>query len=221
MKKSAAAVCAVMLFSCAVMALVDGVIQPGYAAKSLVKACLFLALPLLCARFFPGIRFRDLFRFRKKGFFAALGLGIGLYGLILGAYFLVRYFFDFSAIAGNLSQTAGVTKDNFLFVALYISFANSLLEEFFFRGFGFMVLKEASTRRFAYLFSGVVFSLYHTAMMIGWFSPLLFLLVLTGLAVGGMIFSFLNEKLGCIYPSWLVHMFANFAINTIGFLLLA
>ena len=57
-------------------------------------------------------------------------------------------------------------------------------------------------------------------MMIGWFNLWLYTLVLAGLAVGGVIFNYLNEKLGCIYASWLTHMFANFAINTIGFLLL-
>lgn len=40
------------------------------------------------------------------------------------------------------------------------------------------------------------------------------------LAIGGMIFNWLNEKLDTIYCSWLTHMFANFAINTIGFMLL-
>ena len=40
------------------------------------------------------------------------------------------------------------------------------------------------------------------------------------LVIGGMIFNWLNEKLDTIYCSWLTHMFANFAINTIGFILL-
>ena len=149
-----------------------------------------------------------------------MGLGIGVYAVILGGYFLIRPFFDFSGIAGKLTQNAGVTKDNFLYVSLYISFVNSLLEEFFFRGFLFSNLKTASTRGFAYGFSAVTFSLYHVAMMIGWFNLWLYALVLAGLAVGGVIFNYLNEKLGCIYASWLTHMFANFAINTIGFLLL-
>ena len=49
----------------------------------------------------------------------------------------------------------------------------------------------------------------------------IFALALAGLTVGGMIFNTMNEKLGGIYSSWLTHMFANFAINTIGFMLLA
>ena len=93
------------------------------------------------------------------------------------------------------------------------------MEEFFFRGFAFLTLKGVSSRRFAYFFSSGIFSLYHIAMMIGWFSPLVFIIVITGLFVGGLLFDYLNEKTGTIYPSWLVHMFANFAINTIGFIL--
>ena len=111
-------------------------------------------------------------------------------------------------------------RGNFLFVSLYISFVNSLLEEFFFRGFLFVNLKGFSSRGFAYGFSAAAFSLYHTAMMLGWFHPVLLILVLGGLGIGGVLFNYLNEKHNTIYVSWLVHMFANFAINTIGFLLL-
>lgn len=210
----AAAIC------CGIMALVDGVLRPGYAVKSAIKIATFALIPFLLHLTDRELLFKEVFCFRKKGFATAFGLGAGLYVLILGAYFCVRNFFDFSSIAVNLTQNAGVTKDNFLYVSLYISFVNSLLEEFFFRGFLFLNLKKLSPRRFAYLCSAAAFALYHVAMMTGWFSWWLWVLVMTGLTVGGMIFNWLNEKLNCIYVSWLVHMFANFAINTIGFILL-
>ena len=60
---------------------------------------------------------------------------------------------------------------------------------------------------------------YHTAMMIGWFSISLFILLLLSLIIAGFIFNYLNERNNNIYSSWMVHMFANFAINTIGFIL--
>ncbi len=211
---------ALTVVSCGIMALVDGVIQPGYAVKSVIKILLFLLLPLLFSLFFRDVSLKTLFRFEKKPFLVSLALGVGLYALILGAYFAVRPFFDFSGIVSALSSTAGVTKDNFLYVSLYISFANSLLEEFFFRGFVFMNLKKGTNRMAAYMISSVAFSLYHVAMMIGWFNIGLFLLVVVALAVGGGIFNYLNEKHGTIYTSWFVHMFANFAINTIGFMLM-
>ena len=219
-KRTALTVLAVGIFCCTVMALVDGVIQPGYAVKSCIKAALFLLLPLLTSLWDRDILYLPLFRPRTKGALAALGLGAALYSLILGAYFLIGPYFDFSGIAKSLTGDAGITKDNFLYVSLYISFVNSFLEEFFFRGFLFSNLRTSAGRKTAYLFSSLLFSLYHTAMMIGWFSLPLFLLVLAGLAAGGMIFNWLNEKMDTIYCSWLTHMFANFAINTIGFLLL-
>lgn len=201
------------------MALVDGVIKPGYAVKSAVKVGLFLLLPWLASKADPQIAYGSLLKPKKKGFLPALLLGGGIYGVIVGAYFAVAPIFDFSAIAGSLTADMGVTGDNFLFVSLYISLINSFLEEFFFRGFVFTNLKHAG-RPLAYAVSAAFFSLYHVAMMVSWFSPLLFFLVMAGLVLGGVIFNYMNEKADTIYCSWLVHMFANFAINTIGFMLL-
>lgn len=219
-KRSAILVVVLTVLSCLVMALVDGVLRPGYAAKSAIKIAVFMLIPLMATRADQEILYLPLLRPKKKGLLPAIALGIGIYAVILGGYFLISPFFDFSQIAGALTENAGVTKENFLYVSLYISFINSFLEEFFFRGFVFTNLKQLTGRKLAYIFSAAAFSLYHVAMMIGWFSPALFLLVMMGLVIGGMIFNWLNEKLDTIYCSWLTHMFANFAINTIGFILL-
>ena len=205
---------------CVIMAWVDGIWQPGYAVKSAVKIAVFALIPLLFTYLGGMVRPKEILHFRKKGFGIALGLGLGIYGLILGGWAILRNWIDFSGIADSLTANAGVTKENFLYVSLYISFVNSLLEEFFFRGFVFSNLKRHSSRWYAYGLSALAFSLYHVAMMIGWFHPALTALVLVGLFVGGLIFNWLNEKQDCIYVSWLTHMFANFAINTIGFILL-
>lgn len=219
-KRSIILVLSVAVLCCAVMALVDGVIRPGYVVKSAIKIAMFMLAPLIASRVNRNIRYLPLLRPKKKGLLPAIALGVGIYGVILGGYFLLSPFFDFSQIAGALTSNAGVTKENFLYVSLYISFANSFLEEFFFRGFVFTNMKQLSGRKPAYIISAAAFSLYHVAMMIGWFSLVLFLLVMVGLVIGGMIFNWLNEKLDTIYCSWLTHMFANFAINTIGFMLL-
>lgn len=219
-KRSASLVLAVTAFCCAAMALVDGVLRPGYAVKSAIKLALFMLVPLAASRMDRSVTYLPLLRPKKKGLLPSAALGLCIYGALLTAYFLIGPFFDLSRIAGALTENAGVTRDNFLYVSLYISFVNSFLEEFFFRGFVFTNLNRHAGRRAAYLFSAAAFSLYHVAMMIGWFSPLLFALIMTGLVAGGMIFNRLNEKLDTIYCSWLTHMFANFAINTVGFLLL-
>ena len=219
-KRTTILILTVTVICCLAMALVDGVLRPGYAVKSAIKIALFMLIPLVASKMDHSVLYLSLLRPKKKGLMTAIALGVGIYVVILGGYFLVSPFFDFSQIAGALTDNAGVTKDNFLYVSLYISFANSFLEEFFFRGYVFTNLKQHSGRRLAYIFSAIAFSLYHVAMMIGWFSPALFLLVMVGLVIGGMIFNWLNEKLDTIYCSWMTHMFANFAINTIGFMLL-
>ncbi len=208
------------LACCAAMLWVDGVWQPGYGVKSLVKMTLFLALPLWVMARTGKPRLKDLFRPERSTLRPAMLQGVALYALIVCGYFVLKNWVDFSGIAGNLSQTAGVTADNFLWVSLYISFVNSLLEEFFFRGFVFYGLEGQMGPLPAGAFSALCFSLYHTAMMAGWFPLPLFLLALAGLAAGGALFIALDRKTGTLYPSWFVHMFANFAINTVGFLLL-
>ncbi len=208
-----------VLAACAVMAFVDGIWQPGYWIKSAVKVGLFLALPALYALGNRECDLKSLFRPRKRGLLLALGAGLGVYALVLGAYLLLKDVFDFSALTGSVTASTGVDRENFLWVALYISFVNSALEEFFFRGFAYLSLRQVTGERFAFLFSAAAFSLYHTAMMIGWFSWYVFALALVGLFAGGCIFNRFDRTDGNIYLSWLIHMFANFATNTIGFLL--
>ena len=218
-KKTVFGICTVVIVFCIIMAIVDGIIQANYFVKSAIKLVLFLGFPILYSAFCRGIKIKHLFTFNEHGIKLAAGLCVGVYVVILGGYMLFKNIFDFSAISGELTDNIGVTGGNFVFVSLYISFVNSLLEEFFFRGFAFLGLKSVTSRRFAYIFSAGIFALYHVAMMIGWFSFGVFSIVIAGLFAGGIIFNYLNEKSETIYPSWLVHMFANFAINTVGFIL--
>ena len=218
-KKNVLAICALVLLGCAAMTLVDGVLRPPYAVKSAVKLALFLLAPLLYGYAAGKDGYRALFRIQRRALLRVLALGFGVFALILGAYFALRSVFDFSAVAALLGKNAGVTAENFLWVSLYISFVNSLLEEFFFRGFAFLVLRRYAGERFACVFSALSFALYHTAMMLGWFPPLLFLLALAGLTAGGVLFNLLDARAGTIFPSWAVHIFANLALNTVGFIL--
>ncbi|MGL5352551.1 MAG: CPBP family intramembrane glutamic endopeptidase, partial [Clostridium sp.] len=178
---------------------------------------LFAAIPLIYCGFNKSISLKDYFKIGcKKQLLLSLLLGFGVYFFIIGAFLITRNFIDLSEISNSLNDGLNVSKNNFIYVAIYISFINSLLEEFFFRGFIFLSLKKYSSRTFSYLFSAFAFSLYHVAIIINWFNIFIFLLILFGLVVAGLLFNWLNEKNENIYNSWLVHMFANFAINTIG-----
>jgi len=212
-------ICTIILVFCAVMAVIDGILKADYFYKSVVKFVLFLVFPLVYGLFDRKVKIRELFALKKSKMKLSVMLAIGVYIVILGGFLLLRDVFDFSKITDSLTSNIGVNRENFVFVSLYISFVNSLLEEFFFRGFAFLTLKRLTSVSFSYVFSAAAFSVYHVAMMIGWFSPFLFVLVMAGLFSGGLIFNYLNSKSGTVYPSWIVHMFANFAINTVGFIL--
>lgn len=213
-------VLAVILCS-AVMCVVDGVIKPQYLVKSLIKVALFLLVPAI---YFAVNRaectvLRDLLRPRGRCILRALLPALLLYGVIVGGYFLLRGVFDFSGIAGKLTEDTGVNAQNFLWVSLYISLANSFLEEFFFRGVAFTVLGRIIPRRVAFVFSALAFALYHSGMTLGYYHFGVFLLVLFALFAAGAFFNLLCERSRSLYASWFVHMFANFGINTVGFIL--
>ena len=210
----------VFLFSIAIT-FIDAFVHPNYFTKIPIKILFFLVLPLL---FFAKNRevfkdFKKMFVFKKSGILKALLLGIGVYAIIVGGYFFTRDIIDFSNVTSGLTEGMGITADNFIYVSLYISLMNSFLEEFFFRGFGFMTLKKYTSRKAAYAFSSALFAIYHIGMLAGMFDFQTLLLLLLGLVAGGCIFNYLNESNDSIYPSWFVHMFANFAINTVGFIL--
>ncbi len=200
---------------------VDVFLKPPYAVKSVIKILLFLIVPMVYYLFNKDDRavLGRLFVPKKNALLLALALGAGCFAVIVGGYFLLRGSFDFSGITESLMQDSGITADDFIYVSLYISFCNSFLEEFFFRGYAFLTLKKHTGRAFAYIFSAFLFSFYHVGMTLGWMHIFLFILELVGLAVGAVIFNWLNERTETIYPSWLVHMLCNFGINTVGFIL--
>ena len=213
----AATVVALVLAVC----LVDAVVHPPYFAKVPIKLLFFFLIPTVFFAVNKEERrqFLPMLALKKKGIVLALLLGVGIYAVIVGGFLLTRGIIDYSNVTSTLTDGMGITADNFLYVSLYISLMNSFLEEFFFRGYGFITLKRLSNRTFACLFSASMFAVYHVGMLWGMFSFPVLLLLLVGLVAGGCIFNFLNEKTDTLYPSWFTHMFANFAINTVGFIL--
>ncbi len=218
--KNTAYAAALLLFCCCAMAFVDIVITPPYFLRSLMKLFFFLVIPVAFMLITRMSGLRSLFSPSRRGILFALGIGGAVFCIIFGGYFLLGSFFDLSGITESLANRAGIGSDNFIFVALYISFINSLLEEAFFRGFAFTVLRPLG-RAPAYILSALAFSLYHVSIMIGWFGLPLYSLILGALFVGGLIFNYACEKSRNIYVPWMIHMAANFAINGIGLILLS
>lgn len=208
----------IVFILCILMYVVDVYFKVNYFYKSFIKLIMFLGFPVLYCLKDKNINLKDYFKINSlKQLFYSLLLGIIIYIFIIIAYLIARNFIDLNSIAITLGDSLNVNKNNFIFVSIYISFINSLLEEFFFRGFAFLSLRKLSSRCFSYFFSALAFSLYHIAIILNWFNIFVFIIILIGLVIAGVIFNFVNEKSQNIYNSWLIHMFANFAINSIGF----
>lgn len=205
-----------VLLCCAAMAVMEAVIQPGYVLKSMSKIVFFGCSITLYSLMCRDHSIRSLFC--RSDLRHAVVLGVGVYVLLMGGFFVLRPLIDLQAIARGLLEKEQITAANFLFVALYISICNSFLEELFFRGFAYLTLRKYWSELSAQIFSAAAFALYHVFILRGWFSAWIFALALAGLFVAGLLFNFLDRK-GSLFPSWLVHGSANLAINTVGLIM--
>lgn len=172
---------------------------------------LFLVIPFLLFRK-AGFPFLQLRQTDKKSTIIAICSGIAITGIIIGAFIILLPFIDIGALLIDLAD-AGITPTVFPFVAFYILFGNSLLEEFFFRGLLPSFFVESRLRLFLPSF---FFAIYHIAIFLPWFSPAILTLAIAGLWIGGIIFQLANERSRTILPSWTIHMFADVGILLVG-----
>lgn len=213
---------AIILFvvsGCLLMAVVDGSTM-DYVTKAVLKITTFLSIPLIYAKGFGKLDLKPFFHFELKNIRLALNLGLSLIGLILVLYVSIGSWFDLSMVSGILDRNFTAGTLNFVPIALYIALINSFLEEFFFRVFAYLCLKEVSTKRFASVFSALAFSLYHLFLMAGLFELWVYLSAIGLLAIAGLIFNRLDQKSNTLYPSWVLHACANTGLNLIALILL-
>lgn len=209
------------ILACILMFAIERFISPSYLIKSSIKLVVFSLPIILYTKMFGFRSIRNQFSNLK---FSKLKLififAICVYFFIIILFFLLRDCIDLDGIRSNLLAKENITAMNFIYVSLYISFVNSFLEELFFRGFMFLSLTKSGSRRFAYSISSLAFSLYHVAIISAWFNIWIFILIIVGLMFVGYIFNYITEKSDSFLASWIVHIFANLAINTIGFMML-
>ncbi len=206
---------ALVILACILMALLETHLQPSYPVKSVLRICIFLPTAgfysllsgddTLLASFHPP---------EKRELELSLLLAISACCVILAGYALLAPWLDLSDIPASVARE-GITRQGFLVVALYISFCNSLLEEFFFRGFAFLTLRQTLPGPFPWLFSSLAFALYHVSILEGRVAPPLFLLMIQALVLSGLLLAWLDRH-GSIWCGWLVHAAANLALNLIG-----
>ena len=216
-KRRAVLTIALVAVGCGVMAWVEGALRPIYPVKSSLKIAVFLGCAGLYVLFSRDFGPLQAFRRPRQIRLTAL-LAAGVLVFLLGGYLLLSPWLDLSAIPENLAAKEGITRETFPLAAAYITLCNSLLEEYFFRGFAFLALYRAGREKLAWGFSALAFALYHVSITSNWGAPGLIVLMVAGLTAAGLLFNWLDRE-GSVWPSWLVHMGANLGTNAVGLIL--
>ncbi|NLM72443.1 MAG: CPBP family intramembrane metalloprotease [Clostridiaceae bacterium] len=217
MKK--AYIIATSFMACTILYLLEQAIAVDYVTKTIAKIVLFVVIPYIYLKFVKKSAIKDslnLGRFDASTLKLGFILGLASFAILIAAYFIFRGFIDFDSIAHELQSKSKITPSNFILVGLYISFGNSFLEEFFFRGYVFLNLYNEGAKKLGYIYSSVLFAVYHIAIFKTWFNPALMGLALLGLIIVGLVFDWLDTKTENFMNSWLLHILADSAIIIIG-----
>jgi len=198
-------------FSILFLLWIEQSVEVSYIWKTVAKMILFLLVPLILFHK-AGFPFLRLGQTDRKSMIIAISSGVAIMGIIFAAFVVLQPFIDIAALLVDLAG-AGITTTTFPFIALYILFGNSMLEEFYFRG---LLPNLIGKSRIRFILPSFLFAIYHIAIFLPWFSAALLLLAVAGLWIGGIIFQFANEKSGTILPSWIIHMCADIGVLLIG-----
>jgi len=155
------------------------------------------------------------FEMNRSEFKPVIVLSVFVFMIIMIAFLILNSFINFDTIQDDFVNRMQISTSQFVWASIYTIVINALIEEIFFRGFIFMNLLKKN-RVLAYLISSGLFAIYHMAIFKTWFSLPIFILIMFGLFVGGLIFSHFVEKTNSFLASYMIHVSADLAIVLIG-----
>ena len=202
---------ALPLISITILLWIEQVLEVEYIWKTVAKAVLFLFIPFMLFRK-SGFPFLRLHKSDRRSMRIAIVSGVAIMVTIIVAFTILQPYIDIDTLLDDLAD-AGVTPSVFPFVAVYILFGNSILEEFFFRG---LLPSFLNSSHYRLILPSFFFAIYHIAIFLPWFSPGILSLAVAGLWMGGIIFQLANERCKTILPSWTIHMFADVGVLLVG-----
>lgn len=153
----------------------------------------------------------------RNNFGKMLLIGIGLLTIYLFAFWIAQGYLDLNMVINQLQAMASINIGNIILIGLYIIVLNSLLEEFFWRGFVFDELKDSLNIWFAYIFTGLAFSFHHVVFYYSWFSLGFGIIITLGLTSYAIIMNLIFHKYKDLFSCWLVHAIADVAQILIAF----
>jgi membrane protease YdiL (CAAX protease family) len=178
----------------------------------------FLIPPIVYCRL-HGIQIgRDIFRWQNWR--NHLGLSIVL-GLMTAAIFVALYaaigplLVDKAAIAAKIQRQFGVTAGTVLLIAPWTIVVNSLIEEFFYRGFAFGLIGQRRPL-LATLLPAAVFAVQHLLFAYHWVGPGTVVLGVAALFVFSLVAQAMYVASDTIVAPWIIHICGDLAMMGIA-----
>jgi len=189
-----------------------------YTYTSAAKLMLFVATPIIYFALSKDGKFKDMFRVEKgtKAIKYSLLFGLATFVVVLLLFIIIRPWLDGEMIINAMSNV-GITRENYIFAAMYYIVVNVALEELFFRGFIFLTLYKMGYRAYAHVFSALLFAIYHVAIMQHGVDTGILLLATGGLVAVGFLFNEITRRCNNVFGSYIVHFSASLAIVIAGF----
>lgn len=155
------------------------------------------------------------------------GLGMGFAtGIIMFAVIVAAYIgfgsttIDPIEFKSAMQEVGLLHRNKFVLMALYWTFINALLEEYFWRWFIVSRAQSFLTKKGAIVLSALGFVAHHFLAMSLYFDLPTTLLACVGIFVAGIVWSALYLRYRNIFASYLSHIFADAAIFGIGYYVL-
>jgi membrane protease YdiL (CAAX protease family) len=193
----------------------------GVFGYSLYKVFLLVPPLIYCRAMGIGV-YRDILKLSnwRRSLPAAAGLGGFAVVAFWGTYYLLSdLLLDKAMIVAKIGEQFSVTASTVLLIAPITILLNSMLEEFFYRGFAFGLLVKRQ-RWLGYLLPSTVFTIQHILFIYHWVTPLPFAIAVVALFVFALVLQRVYERAESIVAPWLIHVFGDIAMMGVAITLL-
>ncbi len=104
--------------------------------------------------------------------------------------------------------------------ALFLSFVNSLVEEYYWRWFLYGGLRRGLPGWRAHALAGAAFAAHHVVVMTQFFPGAAGVVLGGAVGAGGVVMSLLYERQGSLAGAWVCHLIVDLAIMGVGYRIL-
>jgi hypothetical protein len=159
---------------------------------------------------------------KRRELLAGTVLGLLMFGIILGAYWLFgQHWIDVRDVRAKAQQVGIGSPIIYLVGAMYWTFINSLFEEYIWRWFVYSKCEVLIPGKGAALLCGLLFTLHHIINLVAYTENwLVVVLASLGVFLAGAIWSWCYLVYRSIWSSYFSHILADLAIAIVSWQLL-